>query len=112
MSTTADVLSLPVTTYLWVIGVAVMGGLVGVLNKSNTYRAAEFIKAALTSGFTGFMAFCAAFEAGWSTGWTLFSVGIAGLMGKRAWDDLENVWRMRIGAPPKPQQTDTSEAEQ
>lgn len=112
MGTSVDVLSLPVATYLWVLGVAIIGGLVGVMNKTGPYRAWDFFKAALTSAFTGFMAFCACHEGGVSMGWTLFAVGVSGLMGKRAWDDMENILRLRLGVPPRaPDSASTSEAE-
>jgi hypothetical protein len=110
MTPPVDVLSLPASTYLWVIGIAALGGLVGALNKTNTFTLGEVVKATLTSGFTGFLAFCACFEAGAATGWTLFAVGVAGLMGKRAWDDMENIFRIRAGIPPKAPDNADSEA--
>jgi len=81
------------------------------MNKAVTYTVKDFVKAGLTSGFTGFLAFCACFEAGASMGWTLFAVGVAGLMGKRAWDDMENILRMRAGIPPKAPDNGSSEAQ-
>jgi hypothetical protein len=103
-----DVLSLPASTYLLVLGLAVAGGLVGLMNKAGKYKFWDFFKAAATSAFTGFLAFCACFEAGAAMGMTLFAVGVAGLMGKRAWDDMESIFRMRAGLPPKAPDTDTA----
>jgi uncharacterized membrane protein (UPF0136 family) len=101
MDVSADVLSLPATTYAWVMGVAVVGGLVGYMNKTNKYTVVDMVKSTLTSALTGFLAFCACYESGASMGWTLFAVGVAGLMGKRAWEDMENIIRVRVGLPTK-----------
>lgn len=101
MDATADVLSLPATTYLWVMGTAVVGGLVGYMNKTSKYTVVDMVKSTLTSALTGFLAFCACYESGASMGWTLFAVGVAGLMGKRAWEDMENIIRVRVGLPIK-----------
>lgn len=102
MGASVDVLGLPAITYLWVMGVAIVGGLVGYMNKTNQYTVKDMVKSTLTSALTGFLAFCACYESGASMGWTLFAVGVAGLMGKRAWEDMENILRMRAGIPPKP----------
>lgn len=101
MDVSADVLSLPATTYAWVMGVAIVGGLVGYMNKTNKYTVVDVVKSTLTSALTGFLAFCACYESGASMGWTLFAVGVAGLMGKRAWEDMENIIRVRAGLPTK-----------
>jgi uncharacterized membrane protein (UPF0136 family) len=101
MDTSADVLGLPAMTYVWIMGVAIVGGLVGYMNKTSKYTVVDMVKSTLTSTLTGFLAFCACFESGASMGWTLFAVGVAGLMGKRAWEDMENIIRMRAGIPPK-----------
>lgn len=112
MGASADVLSLPLPTYLWVMGIATMGGLVGYMNKTSDYTVKDVVKSALTSALTGFLAFCACFEGGLSMGWTLFAVGVAGLMGKRAWEDMENILRIRAGLPPAaPPTKEPSEAE-
>lgn len=112
MASSADVLSLPLATYAWIIGIAIMGGLVGYMNKTSDYTVKDIVKSTLTSALTGFLAFCACFEGGLSMGWTLFAVGVAGLMGKRAWEDMENILRIRAGLPPAaPQPKDPSEAE-
>lgn len=100
----ADPLNLPLSTYLLVIGVAVAGGLVGYLNKSAGPPSwAQALVVAFTSGFLGFLAFCICLAKGWSMPWTLVTVGVVGLMGKRAIVDLQNVVRIRFGLPPAEQ---------
>lgn len=111
MGGSMDVLGLPIAHYVWIMGVAVAGGLAGYLNKTSTYTVKDLVKSAVTSAFTGFLAFCACFEESVPMGWTLFAVGIAGLMGKRAWNDLENILRLRAGLPPQAPTKDSSEAE-
>lgn len=101
----ADPLSQPLATYFIVIGVAIAGGLVGYLNKSVVGRPTwwEAAVVAFTSGFVGFLAFCICLARGWDMSWTLVTVGVVGLMGKRAIVDLQNIVKIRLGLPPTEQ---------
>lgn len=97
-----DPLSLPLTTYVLIISTAVVGGLVGYLNKPVGGRPSwgEAMVVTLTSAFLGFLAFCICLANEWSMPWTLVTVGVIGLMGKRAIVDMQNVIRIRLGLPP------------
>lgn len=108
---TADPLNLPLATYLLIIGVAVAGGLVGYLNKSVVGRPTwgQALVVAFTSGFLGFLAFCICIAKGWTMPWTLVTVGVVGLMGKRAIIDLQNIVKIRFGLPPTTEQPDSEE---
>ncbi len=101
----ADPLNLPLATYLLVLGVAVAGGLVGYLNKSAFEKLSwgQALIVAFTSGFLGFLAFCICLAKGWTMPWTLVTVGVIGLMGKRAIVDIQNVVRIRLGLLPAEQ---------
>lgn len=91
-----DPYSYPVVTYLWVIGLACFGGVVRHLNSMTKFSLVSFLIDLLTSGFTGLVTF-------WLCQWgniddILGAVLIAtsGLMGNKAWKELEHLWRIRM----------------
>lgn len=99
---TTDPLAFPAATYVAVLTVAVVGGLVGYLNKGNNPKLWEAGIAALTSAFLGFIAFCICVAKQVEMSWTLVYVGLIGVMGRRAFTELLNSARARLGLPPAP----------
>lgn len=98
-----DPLSYPPAVYVTIFVVAVVGGLVGYLNKSEIKRSwGQVFTVALTSGFFGFMAFCICIARGFDMTWTIVCVGIVGVMGKRVVIDFQNMVKLRMGLPPTP----------
>jgi len=93
-------------TYVWVVGLACIGGAVKYLNSAARFSFASLARDVVTSGFTGLITF-------WLCEWTntqgpLMAVLIAvtGLMGNRVWKEFENFARARLGiAPPAPEPT-------
>lgn len=84
-------------TYVWVVGLACIGGAVKYLNSAARFSFASLARDVVTSGFTGLITF-------WLCEWTntqgpLMAVMIAvtGLMGNRAWKEFENIVRARLG---------------
>lgn len=95
-----DPLGLPTKMYVIVFAIAIAGGLVGYLNEAKKPSIGEALTVVLTSAFLGFIAFLLCLAREWSIHWTLITVGIVGMMGKRAAVDLTNIVRLRLGAPP------------
>jgi len=88
--------SYPILTYVWVIGLACFGGIVRHLNSMSKLNLAQFFVDLITSGFTGLITF-------WLCEWgdiqgPLGAVLIAtsGMMGNRAFQELERLWRIRV----------------
>lgn len=83
-------------TYLWVLGLASMGGAVHYIHKISTTKAkfsfVVFLGEILTSAFVGIITFflCDAANFSWQT--TAAMVGISGHMGTRALFKLEQIW--------------------
>lgn len=87
-------------TYLWVIGLACLGGAVRYLNHSDKFSLVVLIRDIVTAGFAGLMTF-------WLCEWTNISgplsavlISTSGLMGTRALREIENLYRLRLGLPP------------
>ena len=82
-----------VMTYLWVWGLAIMGGAVSYYQKvrrgRSKYSIAEAIGEIVTSAFAGVLMFYICQATGISQLWTAALVGISGHMGSRALAMLE-----------------------
>ena len=89
----ASVLELPWTTYLWVFGLSILGGMVGYLNKPEGHSWRETGIIIVTSCFNGFMIICVCVASGFRTEIAMFACGIVGMMGRRAWRDFERLLR-------------------
>lgn len=97
MDAQTGVMNIPLLTIAWVLGIAAVGGLVSYLNSPGQKSFGAALVVIVTSGFTGFMAYCICVERQYTTGWTTFIVGVAGLMGKRAWADFWGMVQARVG---------------
>jgi CHASE2 domain-containing sensor protein len=94
-----DPFGYPVSTYLWVFGLALIGGAVKYLNHSDKFSFIVLIRDLVTAGFAGLLTF-------WLCEWTNISgplsavlIATAGLMGTRALKEIENLYRLRMGLP-------------
>lgn len=95
-----DPFGYPIGTYLWVFGLALIGGAVKYLNQSSKFSLLVLVRDLVTACFAGLMTF-------WLCEWTNISgplsavfISMAGLMGTRALREIENLYRLRMGLPP------------
>jgi len=86
-------------TYLWVFGLALIGGAVKYLNHSDRFSFIVLIRDLVTAGFAGLLTF-------WLCDWLNIAaplsavlIAMAGLMGTRALKEIENLYRLRLGLP-------------
>lgn len=96
--------------YLWVFGVALIGGAVKYLNNSDRFSFVVLVRDLVTAGFAGLLTF-------WLCEWTNISgplsavlIATAGLMGTRALREIENLYRLRMGLPVNNDKSDDSNA--
>lgn len=95
-----DPLAYPASMYITLLVVAIVGGVVGYLNKEAQRSWGQVFTVVLTSSFFGFMTFCLCVAKGLDTTYTLMAVGIVGFMGKRVVIDFQNMIKLRLGLPP------------
>lgn len=89
--------------YGWVLLIACAAGLVKHLNTMNQLRFGRMIIDVLTAGFTGVMMFWFCEAWGIKGTWAALMIATGGLMGNRAWTELENFLRNRfLGATSTP----------
>jgi hypothetical protein len=93
-------------TYLWVFGLASLGGFVSFLRKvqegnARAWNVAEFIGEISTSAFAGVMTFYLCEWSNFAPLATAAFVGISGHMGSRAIFTLEKFFETRFPSPPK-----------
>lgn len=94
-----DPFTYPLITYIWVLGLAVVGGIVGHLNRMRKFRLGAFLIDIISSGFIGLLTFWLCEASDFSQYMTAALVGISGHMGSRAWFELENALRSKLGLP-------------
>jgi hypothetical protein len=94
-----DPFGYPIGTYLWVFGLALIGGAVKYLNQNSKFSLLVLVRDLVTACFAGLLTF-------WVCEWTNISgplsavfISIAGLMGTRAIREIENLYRLRMGFP-------------
>jgi hypothetical protein len=87
------------STYLWVIGIALIGGAVKYLNGSSKLSFLVLFRDLFTAAFAGILTF-------WLCEWTNISgplsavlIATAGLLGTRALKEFELLYRLRVGLP-------------
>lgn len=87
-------------TYLWVLGLATMGGIVSYHQKvrrgSAQYSIAEFVGEVVTSAFAGVLTFYLCQASGMGQLLTAALVGVSGHMGSRALAILERMLKDKI----------------
>ena len=84
-----DPTSFSLLTYLWVIGLSVLGGVVNFMRKLQTgharmFNLVELIGELVTAGFSGVITFYLFTQAGFDPLLTAAAVGVSGHMGSRA----------------------------
>lgn len=105
-----DPFGYPGITYVWVLGLACLGGLVKYLNSMNNFKFGRLIIDVISSGFTGLMTFWMCEFLNISGSLSAVLIATAGLMGNRAWKEFENIWLARIGGrAPASDNPDTTE---
>lgn len=90
--------SYPPTTFLSVFALSALAGAVRYLNKSPSDQL-SFLRLSieiLTSMFSGLLAFWLCEYAGIKGPLSAVMIAVAGLMGSRAWDELENLWKLKL----------------
>lgn len=92
-----DPFGYPPSTYLWVIGLGMAAGLVRHLNKMRQFAWGHLVIDAITSAFTGLVAFwlCVAQELD-GTPWMAIIIAVAGWMGSRVFVEMEAFLRQRL----------------
>lgn len=92
-----DPLGYPWSTYLWVVCIACMFGLIKHINGMRKFRFGHLMVDLITAGGTGIVAFwlCEAREIHGPLSAVL--IATAGLMGNRCWSEFENIWRVKFG---------------
>lgn len=95
----------PLRTYLWVLGMSILGGIVAYMralrqNRSRTFRAIEFIGELCTSAFAGILAFwlCEAMNVPKLV--EAATIGVAGHMGSSAIQLIEDFLKARVPTRP------------
>ena len=87
-------------TYMWVCGLAIMGGIVSYYQKvrrgSAQYSIAEFIGELVTSSFAGVLTFYLCQASGMGQLLTAALVGVSGHMGSRTLAILERMLKDKI----------------
>lgn len=91
----------PIITYLWVFGMAILGGIVSFARKVKEGRArawnfAEFFGEIATSAFAGVVTFYLCEWSGFSNLLTASLVGVAGHMGSRAIHLMEKFFESKF----------------
>jgi len=92
-----DPLGYPWTTYLWVIFIACVAGVIKHFKAMKRFRIGMFILDMMTAGFTGVITFwlCEARDIHGPMSAVL--IAVTGAMGNKAWTELENIWRIKFG---------------
>jgi hypothetical protein len=105
-----DPFGYPLTTYLWVLGLALIGGAVKYLNqKSTRFSWVILVRDLVTAGFAGLMTFWICEWANISGPLSAVLISTSGLMGTRALREIENLYRLRLGLPPSSELEEKSE---
>jgi hypothetical protein len=85
------------STYAWVIGVAVIGGAVKYLNDPDKFSFLRLFRDLTTAGFAGILTF-------WLCEWLNITgplsavlIAVSGLMGTQALKEMENLYLARLG---------------
>lgn len=86
-------------TYLWVFGLALVGGAVKYLNTNGPLNLLGLVRDLVTAGFIGLCTF-------WFCEWqningplSAILIATSGFMGTRAIKEVENLYRLRLGLP-------------
>lgn len=92
-----DPLGYPWSTYLWVVMIACVAGVIKHLNGMRKFMLGKLLIDGITASFTGVIAFwlCEAKDIHGPMSAVL--IATAGAMGNRCWSEFENIWRVKFG---------------
>ena len=88
----------PLSTYIVVIAISVVAGLVRHLNGKETWHWGHLFRDCLTSAFNGIVVFWFCDYKKVTGSLQLVIVAVAAMMGARVWVEVENYLRMRYGS--------------
>lgn len=92
-----DPFAYPLVQYLWVVGLATVAGIIRHLRYVQDFVFTRFVVDILSSGLSGLMTFWLLEMVGVRGPFSAVLIATAGLMGNRAWEEFENLWRIRMG---------------
>ncbi len=101
-----DPLGYPWTTYMWVVAIACLAGVVKHLNGMKRFSLWKLAVDLLTASFVGVVMFWLCKAKGIDGPMMAVAIALGGAMGNRFWSELENIWRIRFGIKPKEETTD------
>lgn len=98
-----DPFGYPLSTYLWVFGLATFGGAVKYLNHTERFRPLVLVRDLLTAGFAGLLTFwwCEWFNIAGPLSAVL--IATSGLMGTRALRGFERMYEEKFGIKEEPE---------
>lgn len=88
----------PLSTYLIVIAISLVAGLVRHLNSNTQWNWSHLLRDCITSAFNGVVVFWLCDYKKITGPLQLVIVAVAAMMGARAWIEAENYLRMRYGS--------------
>lgn len=92
-----DPLGYPWSTYLWVLAIASIAGIIKHLNSAHKFKWRSLAVTCLTAGFTGVIVFWLCKARDIDGPMMAVMIAIAGAMGNRCWTQFENIWRLKLG---------------
>lgn len=102
-----DPFGYPLFTYVWVIGLGLVGGLLRYLTTMERFNIIRLITEILSSGFIGLITFWMCEYQDLGKLMTAILVAIAGHLGGKVWDEFLNFFRLKFGGTTAPPPTGT-----
>jgi hypothetical protein len=97
MASWKDPLGYPWTTYLWVVAIACLAGVVKHINAMRSFRVGKLVVDLITAAFVGVVTFWLCKARDIDGPMMAVAIAVAGAMGNRFWSELENIWRIKFG---------------
>lgn len=97
-----DPFGYPLVTYIWVIGLGLIGGLLRYLTTMERFNVIRLITEILSSGFIGLITFWMCEYQDLGKLMTAILVAIAGHLGGKVWDEFLNFFRLKFGGAASP----------
>lgn len=92
-----EVLTYPLTSYLAVLGVASLAGVVRYINSNGAFKWRFLLRDCLTSGFNGLVVFWLCDYKQINGSLQMVWVAVGAMMGSRAWVEVERYLKVRFG---------------
>ena len=87
-------------TYVWVVAIAILGGLVRFINKEENLKNFSYLKFIIdliTAMFTGILTFWLCESLNIHGAVAAFLIATGGSMGNRAWREFERIFKNKLG---------------